>query len=67
MVESAYGVGRHNSTGVDERRKCRILLVIKRQGAYRNVEGGEEPTMWPRIWVTTINRREQDKKGEDRK
>ena len=45
MVESAYGVGRHNSTGVDERRKCRILLVIKRQGAYRNVEGGEEPTM----------------------
>ena len=37
----------------------------KKQGTYRSGEGGEEPTMWPRIWVTT--KREQHKKGEEKK
>ena len=51
-------VGKHNSTRVDEGRKSWNLLAIKMQGTNRGGEGGEEPAMWPRIWVTTRRERE---------
>ena len=37
------------------------------QGTNRSGEGGEEPAVWPRIWVTTINRIGGESKGEDNK
>ena len=59
----APSVGKHNSTRVDEGRKSWNLLAIKMQGTNRSGEGEEELAMWPRIWVTTINRREREKEG----
>ena len=38
-------MGRHNSTRVDEGRKCCNLLAIKMQGTNRSGEGEEEPAM----------------------
>ena len=61
----APSVGNHNSTRVDEGRKSWNLLAIKMQATNRSGEGGEEPDMWPRIWITT--RREREQKGEDNK
>ena len=60
-------VGSHNSTRVNEGRKCWTLLAIKMQGTYRAGEGREEPAMYaPRIWVTSYdcNKRDQDKKAK---
>ena len=34
-------------------------------GTNRSGKGGEEPAVWPRIWLTT--RRERDKKRDDNK
>ena len=62
-------VSRLNSTRVDEEKKGWSLAAIKMKGADRNPsgEGGHELAMWPRIWVTTINWREIETKGEDNK
>ena len=52
--------------GGDQGRKSWNLLAIKTQGKNPGGEGGEEPAMWPRIWVTTtVGGRE--KKSEDNK
>ena len=58
-------MGNYNSTRVDEGRKSLNRLAIKVQGTNRSEEGGAEPTVWPRIWVT--NWREREKKGEENK
>ena len=42
---SAYSVGRHDSTRVDEGRKRLNLLAIKIQGTNGSGEGGEEPVL----------------------
>ena len=58
-------VGTHNSTRIGEGRKRWNLVATKMQGTNCIGKGGEEPAMWPRIWVTT--RREGEQKGEDNK
>ena len=70
-VESTnYSVGRHNSTRVDEGRKCRTLLPIENQGKCPSGEGER------RVYYMTpdlsydylcIHRKEKNKKGEDNK
>ena len=38
----------------------------KKRGKYRIAGGGVgESTLWPRIWGTTTNRKERERKGED--
>ena len=62
----APSVGKHSSTRVDEARKSWNLLAIKKCKARTVVgRGGEEPAMWPRIWVTT--KRGGKQKDEDNK
>ena len=42
-----YGVGKYNSTRVDEA----VLNYLQNEGAYRRGDGGEEPAYSKRPWI----------------